>query len=82
MEFFKSLTLWQKRAVAACIGGTAGYAYYHFIGCASGTCPITSNPYISTGYGILAGAFLVDKPKKEKKEIEHGNDSASTDKEI
>jgi len=35
-----------------------GFAYYHFIGCASGTCPITSNPYISTSYGGLFGLAI------------------------
>jgi hypothetical protein len=42
--------------VIVCAGG--GYAYYHFVGCASGTCPITSNPYISTSYGALIGLVV------------------------
>ncbi len=40
------------------VGGALGYAYYHFIGCASGTCPITGNPYASTLYGGLVGFAL------------------------
>lgn len=40
------------------IGAGAGYAYYHFIGCATGTCPITGNPYMSTMYGGLIGFTL------------------------
>lgn len=39
-------------------GGVLGYAYYRFIGCASGTCPITSNPYISTIYGAVMGYLM------------------------
>ncbi len=39
------------------IGAGGGFAYYYFIGCNSGTCPITSSPYISTLYG--AGMGLV-----------------------
>jgi len=39
-------------------GGALGYAYYRFIGCASGTCPITSNPYISTIYGAVMGFLM------------------------
>ena len=39
-------------------GGSLGYAYYRFIGCASGTCPITSNPYISTIYGAVMGYMM------------------------
>jgi hypothetical protein len=37
------------------IGAAGGYAYYHFIGCNSGTCPITSNPLSSVLYGSLIG---------------------------
>jgi hypothetical protein len=37
------------------IGAGGGFAYYYFRGCTSGTCPITSNPYISTGYGTGMG---------------------------
>jgi hypothetical protein len=40
------------------IGAAAGYAYYYFIGCNSGTCPITSNPLISTAYGGGMGLIL------------------------
>lgn len=39
-------------------GGVAGFAYYYFVGCQSGTCPITSNPYVSTLYGGLVGYLL------------------------
>jgi hypothetical protein len=40
------------------IGALAGFGYYKFIGCASGACPITSNPVISTIYGAGMG-YLV-----------------------
>lgn len=40
------------------IGAAAGFAYYRFVGCASGTCPITSNPFISTLYGAFMGALI------------------------
>ncbi len=39
-------------------GGALGFAYYKFIGCSSGACPITSNPWISTLYGALMGYFV------------------------
>lgn len=39
-------------------GGLAGYAYYYFIGCRTGTCPITSNPWNSTLYGVVMGSVL------------------------
>jgi hypothetical protein len=53
--------------LAGILGAAAGFAYYHFIGCASGTCPITSNPYISTGYGAVLGLVLASGRKKPEK---------------
>ena len=50
------------------VGGIVGFAYYHFVGCASGTCPITSSPYISTIYGALMGYLLFDMFKKKEHE--------------
>ncbi len=53
-------------------GAIGGYLYYHFVGCQSGTCPITSNPYISVIYGALIGYLLFDLFKK-KETKEDGN---------
>lgn len=51
------------------IGAIAGYAYYHFIGCSSGSCAITSRPVNATLYGsVLGGLFFnifVTHKKKE-----------------
>jgi hypothetical protein len=40
------------------IGGLLGFTYYKFVGCASGACPLTSHPWISTLYGALMGALI------------------------
>ena len=41
------------------IGAVGGYLYYHYVGCVSGTCPITSRPLNSTLYGaVMGGLFL------------------------
>lgn len=40
------------------LGAVLGYAYYRFIGCSTGSCPITSNPWISTFYGAFLGALF------------------------
>ncbi|MDP4201632.1 MAG: DUF6132 family protein [Bacteroidota bacterium] len=39
-------------------GAAIGYLYYRFIGCASGSCPITSNKHISTIYGAILGLLF------------------------
>ncbi len=39
-------------------GAVGGYLYYRFVGCATGTCAITSNPYISTVYGAVMGLLI------------------------
>lgn len=40
------------------IGALAGYGYYFYVGCASGTCAITSKPLNSTLYGAVMGGLL------------------------
>ncbi len=52
----------------ALLGAVGGYCYYHFVGCATGACAITSNPVISTLYGgvigLLAGFIIIPEKKK------------------
>jgi len=57
-----------KRVLPIVAGAILGYAYYYYIGCVSGSCPITSNPYISTFYGAMLGGLLSFPSKKKKKE--------------
>ncbi len=52
------------------LGAAAGFAYWKFVGCHSGTCMITSKPINSTLYGALMGSLLLSLFQKEKpKEI-------------
>lgn len=44
--------------IGIAVGLIAGYAYYHYVGCASGTCAITSKPLNSTLYGGVMGGLL------------------------
>ena len=39
-------------------GGLLGFLYWRFVGCSSGTCPITSSPVISSLYGVLLGVLV------------------------
>ena len=54
------------RILPILIGAIIGYGYYYFIGCKSGTCAITSNPYISTAYGAFTGLIFAIPTKKKK----------------
>lgn len=47
------------------LGALAGYLYYRFIGCTSGTCLISSKPFNSTVYFAVMGAIFFSLFKKE-----------------
>lgn len=49
------------------VGGIAGFIYYKEIGCSSGSCAISSNPYNSTIYFAIMGGLLASIIKKESK---------------
>jgi hypothetical protein len=49
------------------IGALAGYAYYFYVGCTSGTCAITSKPINSTLYGALMGGLVFNMFVKDTK---------------
>lgn len=47
------------RLILFVVGGAVlGFAYQRVVGCRTGTCPITSNPYVSTIYGAVMGYLL------------------------
>lgn len=48
------------RIAGVAVGVLGGYLYYYYVGCVSGTCPITSNPYRMMIYGALVGYLLFD----------------------
>jgi hypothetical protein len=52
------LTKYRLTLVGLLVGALLGYVYYHFVGCASGTCAITSTPMNSALYGALLGGLL------------------------
>jgi len=47
-----------KFVIGLIVGGIAGYVYHRLVGCPTGTCPITSNPRISTLYGAGMGLLI------------------------
>ena len=57
------------------IGAVAGWSYWHFVGCASGTCLITSRPVNSTIYGAIMGALLFSMFRKEPQKTNATNEN-------
>ncbi|MCU0445587.1 MAG: DUF6132 family protein [Microscillaceae bacterium] len=63
----KLLFLAKFRGLISIIAGAiAGYAYWYYVGCSNGTCPISSVWYISTAYGALLGYTLTELAKTTK----------------
>ncbi len=48
------------------VGILGGYAYYHFVGCRSGSCAITSNPWLSILWGAVMGYLVFDIFSRKK----------------
>jgi len=46
--------------IGSALGAIGGYLYWFYIGCATGTCPITANWYTSAVYGVLLGWLFGD----------------------
>ena len=56
MKKFIQNNVWQ--ILGGIFGGIAGYFYWRDIGCATGTCPITSKPLNSIVYFTVLGYFV------------------------
>ena len=55
-----------KKLLPPVLGAAAGFAYWYFIGCSTGTCPLTSHWYASVVYGTIVGAtFLLPGSKRK-----------------
>ncbi|MBR9977598.1 MAG: hypothetical protein KFH87_05870 [Bacteroidetes bacterium] len=67
-----------KKFLPVFIGVAAGYAYWYFIGCLGGTCPITSNWYTSVLYGGVVGATWL-LPTRKNKNVEAGGADTQED---
>lgn len=56
--------------IGALAGALAGYLYWRYIGCDSGSCPITSSPFYSSIWGAAIGGLLLNifqkSPKKTR----------------
>lgn len=65
-NFLKKISLLSVAGLV--IGAIGGYIYYKQVGCVSGTCAITSNPWMSTAWGAAFGYLVFDmfNPKRKK----------------
>lgn len=60
---------YKRDLIGITIGAVAGFLYWKFVGCSSGTCMITSKPINSSLYGSVMGVLLAGIFKKENKNI-------------
>lgn len=61
------LNTYQLAIVGTIIGAIAGYCYWRYVGCASGSCAITSSPWRMTIVGAIMGGLILDMFRKPKK---------------
>ena len=62
------------------VGAIAGYVYWFYIGCNTGTCPLTSYWHSNTLLGAFIGYLVgdsIDDLMKKKKEKQNGKVSES-----
>jgi len=65
----KFLKKYWLQVTVAFIGLVGGYLYWRFIGCKSGSCPITSTWYMSVLLGGLIGYLIGDTINDIRKKI-------------
>lgn len=58
------LIKYKPEIIGTIAGAVAGWCYWYFSGCSSGSCAITSSPVNSTLYGALLGGILGSTFKK------------------
>jgi len=54
----------KKLTIAGITGAVLGFTYWYYVGCMSGSCPITSSPIVSTIYGAILGIGVVNLSSK------------------
>ena len=54
-----------KHILFTMVGATLGFTYWKFVGCTSGTCPITANWHTSVLFGSLIGWLAVPARKNK-----------------
>ena len=70
-EFIKRYG-WTLLGIVA--GMVGGYLYWRYVGCTTGTCPITSSPVNSTIWGAAMGGLLLYNFEKNPEEWKYEGD--------
>jgi len=47
-----------RMIIGGVVGAAIGFAMYKFVGCRTGACPLTSNPYVAMIIWGLVGALM------------------------
>ena len=61
------ITKYKLYLIGAVAGAIAGFFYWKYVGCLTGSCAITSNPLRSTIYFALMGSLLFGLFENQKK---------------
>ncbi len=65
MTLFNFIKKHRLTTLGIIVGSVGGFLYWRFVGCTSGTCPITSSPLMSILWGAILGGLLFDMFKKK-----------------
>jgi hypothetical protein len=71
---YKFITTYRRYIIGIALGAIAGFLYWRFVGCTSGSCPLTSQWHTTTLYGAVMG-YLLSSPSKGKKVKEENTNS-------
>jgi hypothetical protein len=44
--------------IGAAVGAALGFGWHKLVGCSTGACPLTANPFAATLYGMTVGALV------------------------
>jgi hypothetical protein len=60
------LSKYRVLLIGMAVGAVAGWLYWKYEGCVTGSCPITSQPVNSSVYGAVMGALVGDMFRKKE----------------
>ena len=52
-----------RPVLGAAVGAAVGFAVYKFVGCRTGTCPLTGNPWVAMFWWGFIGVMVALSPR-------------------